>query len=140
MESVVARELKLRYQPVATMFTDEKPEGAVQFKEGARSCVIAMLTAAGKGKTVVFDRNTIGCRGGSIGLCFGNEFSKFRGGFEYFLSTGRGEGYPEGEGYKKSPELVSTFLDALDMVDLPYTYRVFTPLSKVGGAGRSRTW
>ncbi len=131
MESVVARELKLRYQPVATMFTDEKPEGAVQFKEGARSCVIAMLTAAGKGKTAVFDRDTIGCRGGSVGLCFGNEFGKFRGGFEYFLSTGRGEGYPEGEGYKKSPELVSTFLDALDMVDLPYTYRVFTPLSKV---------
>jgi hypothetical protein len=133
MESVIAIELKLRYQPVATMFTDEKPEGAIQFKEGAQGgCVIAMLTAASKGKTAVFDRNSTGCRGGVSGLCFGSGFSKTPGGFEYFLSTGRGEGYPEGEGYKKSPELVGTFLDALNMTDLPFAYRVFMPLGEVG--------
>jgi uncharacterized protein (DUF169 family) len=90
VESIIARELKLRYQPVATLFTDEKPEGALQFKEGVRGCSIAMLTAAAKGKTAVFDRKTTGCMGGRNGLCFGRDYSHLPGGFDYFLSTGRG--------------------------------------------------
>jgi len=131
VKSAIAGELKLRYQPVATIFTDEKPEGALQYREGERGCVIAMLTAASEGETVVFDRNTTGCRGGTAGLCYGSDYGSFPGGFEYFLSTGRGEGYPEGEGYKKSPELVRTLLDALLITAVPFVYRVLMPLSKV---------
>ena len=33
MESRIAKELKLRYKPVALLFTDEKPTGALEFKE-----------------------------------------------------------------------------------------------------------
>ena len=131
MDSIIAKELKLRYQPIATLFTDERPEDALQFKEGERGCVIAMLTAAGEGKTVVFDRLSTGCRGGVAGLCFGSTFDQFPGGFEYFLSTGRGEGYPEGEGYKQTPELAKRFAESINTVDLPFAYRVFMPLAKV---------
>ena len=82
MQSRIARELKLRYQPVATTFTDDKPEHAQQFEPGTRGCVISMLSAAAiEGKTAVFDRQTTGCPGGIAGLCFGGEgFRGMRGG------------------------------------------------------------
>ncbi|RYD02706.1 hypothetical protein N752_23285 [Desulforamulus aquiferis] len=56
MRSKISESIKLRYSPVAIVFTDERPEGALQFKEGRFGCVIAMLAGAAKGKTVVFDR------------------------------------------------------------------------------------
>lgn len=129
--SLIAKELKLRYAPVAIIFTDEKPEGALQFKEERWGCVMALFTAAAKGQTAVFDRQTFGCRGGGVGLGFGNQYEVFPGGIEYFLSTGRGEGYREGEAYKKTPELARSFVEQLPITDIPYTYVVFTPLEKV---------
>jgi len=131
MESRIAGELKLRYQPVALLFTNERPAGAVQFAEGKWGCVIAMLTAAAKGKTAVFDRKTVGCAGGITGLGFGCGFEKLPGGIDYFLSCGRGEGFPEGEGYRKTPEIARGFIDSLPITDIPYTYIVFKPLSAV---------
>lgn len=125
MQSRIARELKLRHQPVATIFANDRPEDALSFQPGTRGCVISMLTAASlEGRTAVFDRQTTGCPGGLAGLCFGDKGLKgIRGGFEYFLSTGRGEGYPEGEGYKQTPELARQFAAALSLHDLPQTYR-----------------
>lgn len=131
MESIIAKELRLKYQPVAILFADEKPEGALQFKVGARGCVVPMVTAAARGKTAVFDRQTTGCLGGSVGLCFGNTYGAMPGGFNHFLSVGRGEGYPEGEAYKKTPELTQTFQDALPFTDIPHTYVVARPLAQV---------
>ena len=135
MESRLAKELKLRLQPVAIIFTDEKPEGALQYDKDTRGCVIAMLTAASEGKVVVFDRETTGCRGGKAGLGFGSDYGSFSGGFEYFLSTGRGPGYPEGEGYKKTPELAKavkvTAEENLKRTQGRYTYVVFKPLAQL---------
>jgi uncharacterized protein (DUF169 family) len=134
MESRIALELKLKYNPVAIIFTDEKPEGAVQFQGGRWGCVISMLTAAAKGRTACFDRDTCGCTGGRVGLGFGEAYSQFPGGIEYFLSTGRGEGYREGEAYKKSPEVAKAFIDQLPITDIPNTYVVFKPLGEVTDA------
>ena len=131
MESVIARELKLRCRPVAIVFTDRKPDPALQFKKGRWACVISMLTAAAKGKTAVFDRETCGCGGGMIGLGLSDTFDHVPGGIEYFLSTGRGEGYREGEAFKKTPELARTFVDQLPTDNIPYDYVVFKPLGLV---------
>lgn len=134
MESRLAKELKLQSQPVAIILTNEKPEGALQFQAGRWGCVMAMLWAASRGKTAVFDRETFGCAGGGVGLGFGNTFASQAagtGGIEYFLSTGRGEGYREGEGYRRTPELAAGFVANLPIVDLPWTYRVFKPLDQV---------
>jgi uncharacterized protein (DUF169 family) len=156
MESSIARALQLETEPVALLFSDEKPEGAGQFSEGSSSCVMFMFTAAARGKAAVFDRNTFGCPGGGAGLGFGNVYLGFPGGmpgFCRFLSTGNesdptgkaiGEGMkaagaPEGfvheflhgERYKKSPELVETFVDALPLTDVPKKYVVMKPLSRV---------
>ena len=129
MESRIAGELKLRYQPVAVIFADSMPEGALQFSEGRWGCVVAMMSAAVKGKTAVFDRNTAGCMGGKVGLCFGNTYSSVPGGIENFLSAGSAT--REGEGYKKTPELARSYADQLPFTDIPEKYVVFKPLSAV---------
>lgn len=146
MKSKISESINLKYSPVAIVFTDEKPEEALQFKEGRWGCVIAMLVAAAKGKIVVFDRKTYGCIGGGAGLCFGNTYVQFPGGIEYFLSTGNKEfcqtelgkvivknmpAINHGEGYKKTPEVAKSFTDALPYYDVPTEYVVFKPLEKV---------
>ena len=130
MESRIAQEIKLRYRPVAVLFTNDKPTGAAQFKPGARGCVASMLSGAAKGQTAVFDRQTFGCPGGGVGLCFGNTYVTFPGGIEYFLSTGR-EGFREGEGYRKTPELARANIEALPKIDIPFAYVIFQPLDQV---------
>ncbi len=130
MQSQIAQRLKLRYVPVAILFTNEKPQGALEFAEGRWGCVAALMTAAAKGRQAVFSRSTFGCLGGGVGLGLGNMYPQFPGGFEYFLSTGK-EGFREGEAYKKTPELASTFVDALPITDIPEQYVVFKPLADV---------
>ncbi|SCM78404.1 conserved hypothetical protein [uncultured Sporomusa sp.] len=129
MRSEIAERLKLRYAPVAVLFTNEKPEKALEFAEGRWGCAAAMLTAAAKGRQAVFSRSTFGCPGGSVGLGLGNMYPNFPGGFEYFLSIGK-EGYREGEAYKKTPELAESFVEALPIQEIPEQYVVFKPLAE----------
>jgi len=155
MESKIAKSLKLKYEPVAILWSDRKPEDAVQFKEGKWGCVMWMLARAAKGSTVVFDRKTFGCQGDGTGLSFGNQYEKFLGGiggFCHFLSTGfeqweigkelieklrdkiekdRFEKIVYGKRYIKSPELVKKFVEQLPIIEIPKKYVIFKPLSKV---------
>lgn len=131
MDSRIAEAIKVKGEPVAVLFSNEKPIHSIEGKPGVRSCVIPLVLAATKGKTAVFARNTTGCGGGIVGLGFGNAYTKFPGGFNYFLSVGRGEGYPEGEAYKKSPELVDNFVECLPITDISCQYVVFKPISQV---------
>lgn len=144
MESKIARAILLKYQPVAVVFTNNKPAEALQFKEGRWGCVIGMFGGAARGRTVVFDRQTFGCLGGGVGLGFGNMYEQFPGGIEYYLSTGNQEfcqspmgqaivkNMPDlehGERYFKNPSLAAEFIKQLPITDIPYQYVVFKPLS-----------
>jgi uncharacterized protein (DUF169 family) len=146
MESKIAKAIGMKYSPVAVLFTNKKPEPALQFKEGRWGCAVSMLNAAAKGKTAVFDRKTFGCTGGGTGLGFGDTYKNFPGGIEYFLSTGNKEftgtdtgrnivrnmpALEHGERYVKNPELARKFIEALPMVDVPAEYIVFNPLEKL---------
>ena len=155
MESAIARATGMRFEPVAILFSDERPEKARQFKEGKWGCAMFMLGAATRGDTAVFDRKTFGCPGGAVGLGFGNEYKNFPGGedcFSYFLSVGNGawdkgreeckklepflnkemyDNFVHGERYARTPELVEDFVLNLPITDIPYTYVVFKPLKEV---------
>ncbi|MFL0266894.1 DUF169 domain-containing protein [Candidatus Clostridium radicumherbarum] len=129
MESSLVKSLGLNYEPVAVILSNEKPEGALQGKEGQRSCTIPLFIAAAKGKIAVFERKTVTCNGGKTGFGFG-QFPNYPNGIEYFLTVGK-EGKFEGEGYMKNPELGDDFVKCLPITDIPYEYVIFKPLSKV---------
>lgn len=155
MESIIAERMELKYGPVALLLSDEKPEGARQFKPGKWGCVMFMLASAARGQTVAFDRQTYGCQGGGVGLGFGNQYEVFPGGvdgFCYFLSVGNQEwetgrqvaelvkpymtsntydDFVHGERYVATPDKVKRFIDALPMTDVPTTYVLFKPLTDV---------
>lgn len=67
MESKIAALISLRLNPVAMLWADEKPTGAVRFKEDAWGCIMWLFASAARGKTAVADRQTFGCLGGGTG-------------------------------------------------------------------------
>ncbi|MGC8723427.1 MAG: DUF169 domain-containing protein [Acidobacteriota bacterium] len=129
MESLIAEELKLRHQPVAILFTDEKPEGAARFKEHRWGCVMSMLAASARGFTALFDRKTTGCVGGQVGLCFGNGYQGRD--MARFLSSGPRDDGREGLGYLESPEVARAYLEGIPYTDISESYVVLKPLRKV---------
>jgi uncharacterized protein (DUF169 family) len=158
MKSLIAKAIQLQYQPVALLWSNEKPQGAMQFHENKWGCVMWLAAAAAKGKSSVADTKTFGCFGGGVGLGFGNQYKNFPGGEEgfcHFLSTGNAgregglelaekikpymtaESYDHflhGERYIKSPALVEKFVKALPITDIPEKYVVFQPLDKIDPA------
>ncbi len=158
MKSKIAEAIALKHQPVALIWSDQKPGKAVQFQENKWGCIMWLAASAAKGKTAVSDRTTFGCFGGGVGMGFGNQYKNFPGGeacFCHFLSTGniqweqgrqaaeqvkpflRAEAYDNfvhGERYLKSPEQVQKFIESLPMTDIPTEYVIFKPLSDVDRA------
>ncbi|MDQ7097071.1 DUF169 domain-containing protein [Desulfosporosinus sp. PR] len=129
MESKIAAAIKSKYSPVAVLWSNEKPAGAIQFKEGKWGCVASVLFKAAQGHTAVFDEKTTGCRGGAVGL----GFQSFEPGYiEYFLSTGLPERNIPGEFHRKNPEMARGFTAQLPKVQIPTNYVVFKPLNQVG--------
>lgn len=137
MHSRIAEALGLKQSPVAVLLTNTKPENATQFKEGSRGCAAAMLSAAARGRTAVFDRKTYGCPGGGTGLGFGNCYVGFP--IDRLLSTGGKAELPsgqtfdmgEGERFFESPELASRWMADLPYRELPTEFLVFKPLDQV---------
>lgn len=155
MESKIAKAIHLKFHPVALIWTDEKPDGAMQFQEGKWGCVMWLAASAAKGKTAVSNVRTFGCFGGGVGLGFGDQYRNFPGGEEgfcHFLSIGnaerkggrelaekikpfmREEAYDHflhGERYIKTPRQVKKFLKKLPITEIPATYVTFKPLEDV---------
>ena len=154
-ESKIGAALKLAFEPVALIWTDERPEEAMEFTPGKWGCVMFLIAAAAKGKTAVAGRESFGCWGGGVGLGFGNQYRNFPGGedcFCRFLSSGNAGTEPgesiaqsmaasgakglaeemlHGERYLRDPDVVAHFVARLPIVDIPARYVVMRPLGQV---------
>jgi hypothetical protein len=155
MNSKIAETLKLKFEPVATLWSDYLPENALQFKGVGAGCIMSLFAqVAAKGKTAAFSMTTYGCLGAGGGLGFGNQYENFPLGveaFKYFLSTGLEssgneemvaeaekignkrmvEYFLKGEGFKKNPDLVGKFLENLPTMEVPSKYIIFKPLKNL---------
>ena len=157
MKSLLAGALKLKYPPVAILWTDKRPPDALLFAEGRWGCVMAIFgTVAERGRVAAFSRGSYGCWGGGVGLGFGNAYVRFPGGvssFCRFLSDGNEkspkgravaeqskgwmkgelrEHFLHGEGYRKTPELVKHWVEnSLPIMDVPARYVVFKQLEQI---------
>ncbi len=124
MQSLIVKELKLRYNPMAIFFSDDRPDEAHQFREDKWGCAMALYNIVMKlGKPAAFDRKTYGCIGAGVGLCLGNTYFNNREFMENLLC--------DREKYLKSHELVDDFLDNLDYGDIPHQYVIFKPLKDI---------
>jgi uncharacterized protein (DUF169 family) len=160
MQSIIAEAIRLKSEPVAILWSDERPGEAIQFAPGRRGCLMTLFAQAAKGRTAVIDRETFGCFGGGTGAGFGDQFARSPGGmdrFQYFLSTGiitcddpqrfdeilekttipeQREHLLHGERYRKTPSLVRSFVSHLPILDIPATYVIFKPLRDLAGGER----
>lgn len=154
MQSKIAEAIGMKHSPVAVLWSDERPDGAVEFQKGRWGCVMSLVTTAAKGRIAVCSRETVGCNGGVSGMGFGSTYDRFPGGIEHFLSNGNpdlckteegrriAEAHPDmvkGERYIKTPELARKFVDALPVREIPAKYVVFKPLEMVAGDEEPRT-
>jgi uncharacterized protein (DUF169 family) len=143
MRSALVDALKLTYSPVAVVFAEEKPAGAVQFRPGRMGCVGAMLLAAARGRVAAFDRTTYGCPGGGTALGFGNCYEGFP--IRNLLSTGgkvvvlggRTFDMGEGERFHRTPEVTDKWIGTLPMRNVPAEYVLFKPLDHLTDADRT---
>ncbi len=158
ISSQIHKAIGMQHPPVAVLWSDNKPEKAMQFAKGKWGCIMWLIAAAAaKGKSAVCDRETFGCFGGGVGVGFGNQYLNFPGGeacFCHFLSIGNDAWEPgreaaaqvkpymreeafdhflHGERYIKSPELVKRFIDCLPITDIPAKYVVFKSLFELEG-------
>ncbi|MCX7920544.1 MAG: DUF169 domain-containing protein [Clostridia bacterium] len=130
-KSNLREELKLEYLPVSVILTDEEPENAVEYDPAKLGgpCTLSAVREAARGNAVYFCESSKGCPGSKPGLGFSDD-TKIPGGIEYFLSCGRGEGYPEGEKLKKTPEAAKTYYDNLPKKVMNSKYILFKPVDQ----------
>ncbi|HOD94142.1 MAG TPA: DUF169 domain-containing protein [Candidatus Hydrogenedentes bacterium] len=154
MTSKLVEALQLKLQPVSLLWQDEKPEKALEFKEGKWGCLMFHLVAAAKGKTAVVSRTSYGCYGGGVGMGLGNCYEQYPGGtegFYRFLSEGnRGVAGAEhiaealekagnktmaheflyGERYLKNADAARRFVDTMAPREIPAAYVVMRPMEE----------
>jgi uncharacterized protein (DUF169 family) len=148
MHNKIAAAVRLKYPPVALIWSNEKPEGAMEFTEGRWGCVMALVSSAAKGKICAAKRETVGCAGGAIGMGFTATYQTMPGGttIDQFLSTGnpdilgtedgrqmaeRNPDIAKGERYMKTPALAREFVESLPRREIPTKYILIKPLDKV---------
>jgi hypothetical protein len=155
MESVIVRNLKPEYAPVAVVWSNTIPDDALQFKKGKFGCILYLFAeAARRGKVAGGNRETITCNGGRAALGLGVDFDasdesldRYAAVFSKGLkSASNQEAYRSqmeaspkswhslfkyGERRHCDAELAKEWiLNGLPRYDIPYEYVLFKPLNR----------
>ncbi len=107
--------------PIVFFYTDHVSARDVKDSKNEHRCLICNLNRVRAGYPFVYHSESSGCPGGKRYTGFSQEL---RPDFEYFLSCGI-PGQIEGERYKKSPDLVNTFLKNSPPFQAPGKFLVF---------------
>jgi uncharacterized protein (DUF169 family) len=107
--------------PIAFYYTDEAGRGEPVTEGSVPRCFIGALAKVRQGRSLAFEKESVGCAGGRRYLGFADSLMP---NFEYFLSCGI-PGQMEGERYKKSPELVKETMKAWPAFRAAGRYIVF---------------
>ncbi len=79
----------------------------------SEGCALRALHRAMAGETLTFLPKETGCKGAMSGMGFSDDPPPIPGGYGYFLSYGRGEGYRPGERLKCCPEVAEEMIHLL---------------------------
>jgi uncharacterized protein (DUF169 family) len=112
--------------PIGYYYSDRIIEKDKKDTVNTDRCLIGNLNRVQEGHSFVYDAHSPGCSGGKRYSGFSRNL---RPNFEYFLSCGI-PGKLEGERYKKSPQLVETYLKIHPPFEAPGKYLVFKRLDK----------
>ncbi|MCX8110196.1 MAG: DUF169 domain-containing protein [Syntrophorhabdaceae bacterium] len=108
--------------PVVFFYTDtDRTAQRVRPPKAEHRCILADIFRVVKGKSLAFGEDSFGCFGGRKYLGYGDGFMPD---FEYFLSCGI-PGKIEGERYKKTPELVKSYMKDVPSFKAPSKFIVF---------------
>lgn len=155
MESVIVKNLRPKFEPVAVVWSDTIPKDNFQFKEGRFGCILYLFAEASiNGKITGGSRNSITCTGGraAMGLGVGFDASaelldRYAAVFSKGIKSAsnqkayraRMEAAPQnwhslyeyGERRHCNAELAKEWiLNGLPRYDIPYKYVLFKPLSR----------
>lgn len=158
MRSITAEKARLAFKPVAILWSNTKPDGALRIKPGARTCIMPFFAQVlTKGRTAVFDRESFGCPGAKAGLGFGSGYPDAFGGAgidfmsAFFCKGAKSSSnreafcaianrvpereqakFLEGERLHRSPAKAKKWMTKeLPITDISERYVIFTPLNKV---------
>ncbi|MGB8212480.1 MAG: DUF169 domain-containing protein [Anaerolineales bacterium] len=113
--------------PVAYMYTDTVSAEDRADSQDEEHCIIASFWRTRSGHTFVYAADSPGCKGFKRYTGFSQSL---RPNFEFFLSCGI-PGEIEGERYKKSPNLVSRYLESHPAFQAPGRFLVFKRWDKL---------
>ena len=126
------KELKLEGKALSIILsnseaTPERPRDAM--------CTLSLLKRALGGETLCFDGKNMSCPGAVRGMGFTDDIPRIRGGFGNFISYGAGEGFPEGERVKMTPEIGEAMMKLQPIEVLGgFKYIIVKPYEKGDGA------
>jgi hypothetical protein len=88
MKSVIVEHLEPEFEPVALVWSDDIPEGALEFKEGRFGCILYLFAEASRrGRVAGGSRDTIVCSGGRAAFGFGVDFVESEGQLDRHAAT-----------------------------------------------------
>ena len=118
-------ELKLENKALSIILTNSE---ATSERPRDASCTLSLLKRTMNGETLCFDARKMSCPGAMRGMGFYDGIPQIKGGFGNFISNGAGEGFPEGEKVKMTPQIGEEMmkLQPVDVLD-GFQYIVVKP-------------
>ncbi|MDL2271332.1 DUF169 domain-containing protein [Methanobrevibacter sp. OttesenSCG-928-I08] len=100
--------LKLENKILSITLSNEEDES---YMDPKYSCIIQDIDKLPQNTTLKISNDNLKCPGAGCGSGFNDTTPNIPGGFGYFLSYGKGEGYIEGERIKESPEIAEEMFE-----------------------------